>query len=320
MLFLVGLGLGDAKDITVKGLEIVKRVGKVYLENYTSILSCGQRELEEFYGRSIIVADREMIEQECKEILDAAETEEGAAVLVVGDPMNATTHTDLLLRAASRKIPYQIIHNASILNAVACCGLQIYNFGETVSVPFWTETWKPESFYDKILRNLKNGLHTLCLLDIKVKEPNFEMLMKGIKQAEPPRFMSVSQAADQLINIIRKRRVDFGSHGNNSTIEQLSLDQGDESKIQFSIDEADPKVSSTELNENSVCIGLARVGSPSQSIIKTTLIEALELDMGPPLHSLVIPGSLHPLEEEILHLFSEEFTSAKLEEGETNRD
>ena len=38
MLYFVGLGLGDAKDITVKGLEVVKEAKKVYLEHYTSIL------------------------------------------------------------------------------------------------------------------------------------------------------------------------------------------------------------------------------------------------------------------------------------------
>lgn len=39
MLYLVGLGLGDAKDITVKGLEIVRAAHTVFLESYTSILS-----------------------------------------------------------------------------------------------------------------------------------------------------------------------------------------------------------------------------------------------------------------------------------------
>ena len=38
MLYLVGLGLADETDITVKGLEIVKKVERVYLEAYTSIL------------------------------------------------------------------------------------------------------------------------------------------------------------------------------------------------------------------------------------------------------------------------------------------
>ena len=38
MLYLIGLGLGDERDITLRGLESVKRCSKVYLEAYTSIL------------------------------------------------------------------------------------------------------------------------------------------------------------------------------------------------------------------------------------------------------------------------------------------
>ena len=45
MLFFIGLGLGDAKDITVKGLEVVKSAKRVYLEAYTSILTVGKDNL-----------------------------------------------------------------------------------------------------------------------------------------------------------------------------------------------------------------------------------------------------------------------------------
>lgn len=45
MLYLIGLGLGDCKDITVKGLEAIQKSDKVYLEAYTSILTVGQHEL-----------------------------------------------------------------------------------------------------------------------------------------------------------------------------------------------------------------------------------------------------------------------------------
>ena len=38
MLHLVGLGLADETDVTVKGLEIIRKAEKVYLEAYTSIL------------------------------------------------------------------------------------------------------------------------------------------------------------------------------------------------------------------------------------------------------------------------------------------
>lgn len=41
MLYLIGLGLGDCKDISVKGLEIVKKCDRVYLEAYTSTLTVG---------------------------------------------------------------------------------------------------------------------------------------------------------------------------------------------------------------------------------------------------------------------------------------
>lgn len=42
MLYLVGLGLSDETDITVRGLEIVKKASRVYLEAYTSILLVDQ--------------------------------------------------------------------------------------------------------------------------------------------------------------------------------------------------------------------------------------------------------------------------------------
>lgn len=38
---MVGLGLGDEKDITVRGLEAVRKCDKVYLEAYTSLLALG---------------------------------------------------------------------------------------------------------------------------------------------------------------------------------------------------------------------------------------------------------------------------------------
>ena len=42
--------------------------------------------------------------------------------LVVGDVFAATTHTDLFTRCRQKGIPVEAIHNASIMNAVGCCG------------------------------------------------------------------------------------------------------------------------------------------------------------------------------------------------------
>jgi diphthamide biosynthesis methyltransferase len=151
MLFFIGLGLCDEKDITVRsadsrlhinvmsrvrlcsmqtlhhclstlarnpvhrGLEAVRGSQRIYLEAYTSqllvpteqlvsrscrLLAClaaccwqhaaegGDRSVaaqEEYYGKSIIVADREMVESQSDDILDGAKDED-VSFLVVGDP------------------------------------------------------------------------------------------------------------------------------------------------------------------------------------------------------------------------------------------
>ena len=270
MLYFIGLGLGDAKDITVRGLEIVKKCDKVFLEHYTSILTVGKEELEKFYGREVILADRDLVEQGADTILDGA-LEHDHAFLVVGDPFGATTHSDLVLRAEELGIPHQVVHNASIMNAVGCCGLQLYNYGETVSIPFWTESWKPDSFYKKIADNLSRGLHTLCLLDIKVKEISDENLARGRKIFEPPRFMSTQVACQQLMGIVE------------------NMEKEGEKCL---------------LSKDSRVVCLARVGSETQKIVSTCLETATEVDMGSPLHSLVIPGECHFLETDALKMWS----------------
>lgn len=56
------------------------------------------------------------------------------------------------------------------MNAVGACGLALYNFGQTISIPFFTDSWRPSSWLGRIEENSRLQLHTLCLLDIKVKE------------------------------------------------------------------------------------------------------------------------------------------------------
>lgn len=58
MLYLVGLGLADETDITVKGLNVVKRAERVYLEAYTSILLVDKEKLVSLFSR---IARSEML-------------------------------------------------------------------------------------------------------------------------------------------------------------------------------------------------------------------------------------------------------------------
>ena len=161
------------------------------------------------------------------------------------------------------------------MSAVASCGLQLYAFGETVSIPFWEESWRPDSFFDKITGNLSRGLHTLCLLDIKVKEKSLTALMKGRDEFEEPRFMSASVAARQLLQIVASRSAARGSTADDKPL----------------------------LNKASVVVALARLGSDDQKIVSCSLQHLADLDMGPPLHCLAIPGNMHPLERDMLSLF-----------------
>ncbi|KAK8931877.1 Diphthine methyl ester synthase [Metarhizium anisopliae] len=272
MLYLVGLGLSDETDITVKGLEVVKKVSRVYLEAYTSILLVDQSVLEEYYGRSITIADREMVESNSDEILRNAQNED-VAFLVVGDPFgerSATTHTDLVIRARELSIPVRTVPNASIMSGIGACGLQLYNFGQTVSMVFFTDSWKPASFYDRIKENRNIGLHTLVLVDIKVKEQSLENMARGRLVYEPPRYMTVGQCAQQMIEIEDEKRE--GAY-----------------------------------TRDSLAIGAARVGGKTEKFIAGTLEELCSTDdlLGPPLHSLVLLGRrTHELELDYVREFA----------------
>ncbi|KAI1086489.1 Diphthine synthase [Rostrohypoxylon terebratum] len=269
MLYLVGLGLSDETDITVKGLEIVKKASRVYLEAYTSILLVDQSILEKYYGRSIVVADREMVESNSDEILRDAQTED-VAFLVVGDPFGATTHTDLVLRARELSIPVQTVPNASIMSGIGATGLQLYNFGQTVSMVFFLDNWRPASFYDRIKENRDIGLHTLVLLDIKVKEQSLENMARGRKIYEPPRYMTVGQCAQQMLEIEEEKKE--GVYG-----------------------------------PESLAIGAARVGGKTEKFVAGTLRQLCGADetLGPPLHSLVLLGKrAHELERDYTRDFA----------------
>ena len=43
--YLIGLGLGNEDDITVKGLKIIQKCSRIYLEAYTSILGVDKDKL-----------------------------------------------------------------------------------------------------------------------------------------------------------------------------------------------------------------------------------------------------------------------------------
>jgi diphthine synthase len=246
-LYMIGIGLWDEKDITIKGLEAVKKCSKVFLENYTSKLGVGADKLEKFYGKKIILADRNIVEKHNYEILEPSK-QECVSFLVIGDVFSATTHTDLFLAAKKEGINVVVINNASILTAVGIVGLELYKYGKTTSIPF--HNTNVEAPYDVIKMNKKNKLHTLLLLDI---------------DAEHNKYMTIKEAIDYLLRVEVERK---------------------------------EKV----FTKDTKCIGVARLGSDKPIIIYGKAEELLKIDFGEPLHSLIVPGELHFVEEEALGL------------------
>lgn len=188
-LYMIGIGLCDEKDISVKGLEAVRAADEVYLERYTNILQVPMGALESFYQKKLIQAARGDVEQGGDGIIESAKSKD-VAFLVVGDVFSATTHSDLYLRAKKAGVRIHVIHNASVLTAVGVTGLSIYKFGKTASIPFAQGDCVINTPFEVLVQNLEHGLHTLMLLDL---DPVGD------------RFLSVSEAIGRLLEMERRK-------------------------------------------------------------------------------------------------------------------
>ncbi|MBP2031165.1 diphthine synthase [Methanohalophilus levihalophilus] len=171
MLYFVGLGLFDEKDVSLKGLEVIKQADEVYVEFYTSrLMGSDQEKMEALYGRELTVLSREEVEQNPWWLERAKDKD--VVFLTGGDTMVSTTHVDLRLRAHRLGIPTRLIHGSSIVSAICgLSGLQNYRFGKAATVPHpYTSsrgnTIISESPYDAIIKNIEQDLHTLVFLDI----------------------------------------------------------------------------------------------------------------------------------------------------------
>ena len=103
------------------------------------------------------------------------------------------------------------------------------------------------------------------LLDIKVKEPDLEVLArKGKMVYERPRFMTVAQCCSQMLEVEAER--DGGVCGKDKLV-----------------------------------VGAARVGSSEMRLVAGTVKEVADVDLGRPLHSVVLVGRrCHDVEREMM--------------------
>jgi len=191
-LYLIGLGLNE-KSISVEAFEKIKNSDEVYLENYTVDFPYKIEDLEKEIHRKIILLGRENVEDES--IVKEAKNKD-VVLLIYGDPLSATTHTQLILACKKQKIKFKIFHNASILTAVGETGLQLYNFGKTTSLPKWIpEKFEPTSFVETIKQNQKINSHTIILVDIGLE------LKDAILQVKKATFSQNLKLPEKIILI-----------------------------------------------------------------------------------------------------------------------
>ncbi|MCX6815037.1 MAG: diphthine synthase [Candidatus Aenigmarchaeota archaeon] len=189
MLYLVGLGIWDEKDISLKGIEACRRSSQVYAELYTARWGGSLKNLEKIIGKNIHLLERTDLEDDSSKLVRKSKFSD-IAILFPGDPLSATTHLALVSEAKESKIPVKVIHSSSIFTAVAECGLSLYNFGRTVSIPTPQKNFQPSSFADSILENRRLGMHTLVLLDISMPVAQGIDILLGIEKSSRKKLIS----------------------------------------------------------------------------------------------------------------------------------
>jgi diphthine synthase len=189
----IGLGLFDEKDISLKGLEEIEKCDKVFAEFYTAkLMGTDIKKIEKEFGKKVEIISRKETEKG-NIILRSAETE-NVTFLSGGDPMTATTHVDLRIRAIEKGINTRIIHGSSISTAVpGLLGLQNYKFGRTTTLAYPEKNYFPTSPYEVIKKNKEMGLHSLILLDI---------------QEDRKRYMTANEGFELLLKMEEKQKKD----------------------------------------------------------------------------------------------------------------
>lgn len=176
MLYIIGLGLNE-RGISKQGLLALEKCHKVYLEGYTidfpyelEDLKLGKKKIVKL-GRSEVESDKLIREARGRNI----------ALLVYGSPLFATTHISLVLDAEKQKVRTKVIYSASVFDAVAETGLQLYKFGKIASMPAKQDA----DFLEYVCENMKINAHSLILVDIGLSfKKAIEQLERAIKKKD----------------------------------------------------------------------------------------------------------------------------------------
>ena len=265
------IGIGTKKEhITQEMIQVIQNSDKVYIEHYTNFYQDSFEELEKYLNVTIKTCIREDVESRAKELLLNPSKENNITLLIIGDVLVATTHTDLLLRARVMNIDTKIYHNISIANLITRTGLQWYKFGKVTSIPFFNEKFMPRTPYLQLYDNLKIGAHSLFLLDLN---PSNDVAYKGHEK-----YLPAHKALQFLLDI---------------------------PKIMLEEEEIEEKEANCIDNETHAII-CSRLGMNDETIWYGTIEELIEKDSQKNLPEplcIIIPSEMHEIEEEYLKKF-----------------
>lgn len=164
-LLLIGMGPGRLGAMTIEARHAAKSADFRRYEAYTALWPDNELEaLENDIGPIEKVMRPEV--EEPSELLNLAK-ENLVALLIVGDPLQATTHVDLQLQAIEAGIECRVFHGISITTLVTgSVGLSNYRFGRQTTITYPYGGWVATSPLEVIAVNLHQNQHTLALLDL----------------------------------------------------------------------------------------------------------------------------------------------------------
>ena len=276
-LVLIGMGLGGINGMTLDAIKEATEADHRFYESYTALWSDEDIiEFEKEVGEVKTVMRPEV--ENPTEILELAKNSR-VALLVVGDPLQATTHVDLQLRALEIGVECKVVHGISITGLVTgAVGLSNYKFGRQTTLTYPYNGWVATSPLEVIALNRYQNLHTLVLLDL---DPTGE----GVGNQIP---MKPKDAADSLFLMAEKLASNQESFNTDSAFENM--------KAKACIDICE--------NIRSLDIVLCSdMGTASQNIVHTTIDGLKSLTKGR-LHCLVIPAGLSEIEQNAIKRWS----------------
>ena len=273
-LILIGMGPGKFSSMTIEAKQAAKLCDTLRYEAYTALWPQDELDLLEVECGEITKVMRPEIET--PELLLEMAKNSLVGLLVVGDPLQATTHVDLQLQAAEAGIECITFHGISITTIVTgALGLSNYKFGRQTTLTYPYGGWVATSPLEVIAMNMSLGQHTLALLDL-------DPTGAGTGQQKP---MMPADAVQSVVSMIDKLKNNFDDLLNDSPYDAFKI-------------ESLRTILNIPLNDFRVVL-CSDMGTPSQNIVSTNL-EALSQINGGSMNCLVFLGNMSDVEEKAL--------------------